>query len=82
MKKKINYKKAPKDIEEGIESSKTIKDFLPVPENLVFKDATVRVTINLSKPSISFFKKESKRLGVPYQRMIKNLVDLYAQRFS
>ncbi|MCP5512451.1 MAG: CopG family transcriptional regulator [Leptospiraceae bacterium] len=82
MKKKTIYKNAPDEIGDAIVSSKIIKDFLPDPEDLVFKEETVRVTINLSKQSIDFFKKESLRLGVPYQRMIKNLIDIYAQKHS
>ncbi|MCB1175988.1 MAG: CopG family transcriptional regulator [Leptospiraceae bacterium] len=82
MKKKTIYKDAPKDIGLAIKSSKVITDFLPSPENLVLKDDSVRITINLSKQSVDFFKKESKKLGVPYQKMIKNLIDLYAQKFS
>ncbi len=81
MKKKMIYKKAPKDIAEAIETAQIIKDFLPSPEKLVQKNKTVRVTINLSKDSIDFFKKESRKNGVPYQKMIKNLVDLYAQKY-
>ena len=82
MKKKTIYKNAPDEIGDAIVSSQIIKDFLPDPEDLVFKEETVRVTINLSKQSIDFFKKESLRLGVPYQRMIKNLIDIYAQKHS
>jgi predicted DNA binding CopG/RHH family protein len=82
MKKKTIYKNAPKEIAKAIKSSKIVEDFLPKPEALVFKENMVRVTINLSEQSIVYFKMEGKRLGVPYQRMIKNLIDLYAQKYS
>ncbi len=38
---------------------KKVKDFLPTPEELAFKDETVKITISLSKASIDFFKKEA-----------------------
>ena len=55
MKKKIKYKKAPKEIADAIDKSVRIKDFLPPPEKLVKKDESVRITINLNKNSVSFF---------------------------
>ena len=82
MKKKMIYEDAPLEIGESIRNSKTVKDFLPRPEDLVVRENTVRVTINLSRQSIEFFKKESKRLGVPYQKMIKNLIDMYADKYG
>lgn len=54
-----------------------VKDFLPPPEKLVFKNLRRKVTITLEQESIDFFKQESKRLGVPYQRMIRNLLHEY-----
>ncbi len=82
MKKKTIYEDAPDEIGEAIRKSKTVKDFLPKPEDLVVRENTVRVTMNLSRQSIEFFKKESKRLGVPYQKMIKNLIDMYAEKYG
>ncbi len=54
-----------------------INDFLPAPENLVFKEDNVKVTISLSKNSIDFFKKEAKKQHTQYQKMIRNLLDYY-----
>ena len=72
MKKKIKY------TDEPIKLGKTVKDFLPPPGELALKEKTVRVTINLNEDSINFFKKEAKKLGVPYQKLIRKVVDLYA----
>lgn len=59
------------------------KDFLPRPEELVFKgEETVKVSMVLDKDSVEFFKTEAKRLHVPYQRMIRNLLQEYAQRMK
>lgn len=58
------------------------KDFLPRPEELVFKKARRKITITLDQMSIDFFKAEAARLHVPYQRMIRNLLQEYAQRMQ
>ena len=81
-KKRTQYKGAPREIADAINASEIIEDFLPKPEELVFKKATVKVTMNLSKESVDFFKKRSRKYGVPYQKMINNLVDKYVQRYS
>jgi predicted DNA binding CopG/RHH family protein len=56
---------------------RVIKDFLPSPEELAFKEETVKVTISLSKASIEFFKKEAKQHKTQYQKMIRRLLDEY-----
>jgi predicted DNA binding CopG/RHH family protein len=55
-------------------------EFLPQPEELVFKKETRKVTIALDQESIDFFKAEAKRLDVPYQRMIRVLLQEYVAR--
>ena len=62
--------------------SEVVRDFLPKPEDLVFKKETVKVTINLSKDSVDFFKQKSQKTGVPYQTMINSLVDKYVDYFK
>ncbi len=74
MKKKIKY------ADEPFGRLKIINDFLPPPSELAFKEATVKVTIGLSKSSIAFFKQEAKTHHTQYQKMIRNLLDLYAAR--
>ena len=78
MKKKFAYQKTPKDVAEALDRAVRVPDFLPSPDKLVFKEDTVKVTLALSKESADFFKAQAKKLGVPYQRMIRNLVDRYA----
>jgi hypothetical protein len=55
-----------------------IKDFLPPPSELVLREDNVKVTLSLSRRSIDFFKSEAKKQRVPYQKMIRALVDGYA----
>jgi len=52
-----------------------LKDFLPSPDELVLKDATVKVTLNLSKSSIDFFKSLAQKNGSQYQKVIRNLLE-------
>lgn len=59
---------------------KVVADFLPSPEDLVPREDSVKVTLGLSRRSVDFFKRAAKTQGVPYQRMIRALVDAYAQR--
>jgi predicted DNA binding CopG/RHH family protein len=57
-----------------------VSDFLPPPEKLAFKEEQVKVTIGLSRSSVDFFKKEAKKHGTHYQKMIRRLLDLYVAR--
>ena len=82
MRKKTRYSNAPKDISEAILKSTKIKDFLPPPEKLVPREKNVKITISLSEHSIDFFKEEAKRLGVPYQTMIKKVLDAYSDYYE
>jgi len=59
-----------------------IADMLPSPEQLAFKEDTVKVTIALSKTSVDFFKKEAKKHDTKYQQMIRRLLDEYTQMQS
>jgi predicted DNA binding CopG/RHH family protein len=74
MKSKIEYTKG------DIGKVKIIKDFLPPPSELVLRDDNVKITLSLSRRSIDFFKSEAKKQRVPYQKMIRALVDGYAAR--
>ena len=76
MKKKIKYKN------ERIGEIEVVRDFLPRPEELALKENNVKVTLNLSKSSIDFFKEVAKKNGSQYQKVIRNLLDHYASRFS
>jgi len=52
MKKRIVY------TDEPIGPTRTIPDFLPPPGQLVFKDDNIKVTMELSRSSVAFFKAE------------------------
>lgn len=56
-----------------------VEDFLPPPDQLVLRDDGVKITISLSKRSVDFFKRHAARSKVPYQKMIRSLLDSYAK---
>lgn len=74
MKNKIKY------TDEPLGKLRVIDDFLPAPEDLVFKEENVKVTMSLSKSSVDFFKKEARKHHTSYQAMIRRLLDLYAAK--
>lgn len=82
MTKETKYGVALNDEGRAISTSEVVADFLPPPHELVRKEEQVKVTINLSKRSVDFFKRAAAHEGVPYQAMIKSLLDRYAKRFE
>ena len=67
---------------EPLGNPKVVADFLPRPEELVFQDEGVKVTLALSKRSVEFFKSEAQKNNTQYQRMIRRLLDAYAEHHS
>ncbi len=65
-----------------IEDVRIVRDFLPSPSELVFKEDTIKVTLALSRNSVEFFKREAAKHQVPYQKMIRRLLDEYVGRFD
>jgi hypothetical protein len=59
-----------------------IKDFLPPPSQLVRKSETVKVTSEFTRSSIDFLKKEARKAKVPYQRMLRALLDRYVEQHT
>lgn len=75
MSTKIKY------TDEPIEA-KVIRDFLPPPSDLAFREQGVKVTIALSKKSVDFFKSEAAKHNTQYQRMIRRLIDAYVDSYA
>ena len=76
MKSKVKY------TDEPMGKLRVVDDFLPAPEELVFKEDNVKITMALSKSSVNFFKAEAKKHRTSYQAMIRRLVDLYASQHT
>lgn len=73
MKKKITYTNEPMKVGERV------IDFLPPPSQLVKRDETVKVTLELTRESLDFFKLQAQESHIPYQRMLRGLIDRYAK---
>lgn len=76
MKSKIKYS------DEPMGELRVVKDFLPSPDQLILKEENVKVTIALRKSSVDFFKKEAHRHRTSYQKMIRQVIDLYASQYQ
>ena len=72
MSKRIVYTDGP------IGLTRPVKDFLPPPEKLVFNEEGVKVTMILNKRSVDYFKRVAKKQRVPYQKLIRTVLDAYA----
>ena len=75
MSAKIKYTNEPIE-------AKVIRDVLPTPEALAFREEGVKVTIALSKKSVEFFKSEASKHHTQYQRMIRKLIDTYVDTYA
>ena len=67
--------------DEPIGRVKVVKDFLPPPEKLLIRHKPVKITITLSQDSIDFFKEIAHKEHVPYQKLIRALLDRYASQY-
>jgi uncharacterized DUF497 family protein len=52
-----------------------VTDFLPLPDQLILREDSVKVTLSLSRRSVEFLKREAAKRHVPCQRMIRAPVD-------
>ncbi len=73
MRKKITY------TDEPLLMGERVPDFLPPPSQLVKRESTAKITLELTRSSLEFFKRRAKKEHVPYQRMIRGLIDAYAK---
>lgn len=62
--------------------AKVVRDFLPPPEQLAFREEGVKVTLALSKKSVDFFKAEAVKHHTQYQRMLRRLIDAYVETYA
>lgn len=74
MNKRVKY------TDEPMGDVRVVRDFLPSPGELALREETVKVTLQLTRSSVEFFKREAALHHKPYQRMIRRLLDEYAMR--
>ena len=80
MKKKTKMSKHDDDMPIG--KLTRVKDFLPPPEELVLADKKLKITIELDEKTVNFFKKYAEKHDAKYQRMMREVLKTYAQKYS
>ena len=74
-------KKAKVNNDKPVGKMTQIDDFIPPPEDLLVPERTVKVTILLSESSVNSFKKLAEKHHTKYQKLIRNLLDKYAEKY-
>jgi len=74
MKNKITYTNEP------LAMGETIADFLPPPSQLIKREATVKIALEISQSSLVFFKEQAKNEHISYQQILQNLIDAYVKQ--
>ncbi len=77
--KKITYQ----DEFEGlnIDDMRVVEDArLPSPSEIAQMLTTKKVTLSLTPYSISFFKSQATELNIPYQKLMRGVIDSYARQ--
>jgi predicted DNA binding CopG/RHH family protein len=82
MKNKIHYTDAPEEIQDAILQGEVVEDFLPPPQQLIAKEETRKITIALSKRSVDFFKDAAEKNHIPYQQLIRKVLDNYTEHYT
>ena len=55
---------------------------LPTPKALAAAEETTKITLSISAKSLQFFKQEAEKYNIPYQVMIRRLLDAYTSNLS
>ncbi|MBN2863735.1 MAG: hypothetical protein JXN62_11260 [Bacteroidales bacterium] len=82
MKKPITYTDAPEEFQAALIQGDVVEDFLPPPEKLIAKEETRKITIALSKRSVDFFKDAADKNHIPYQQLIRKVLDNYTEHYA
>lgn len=77
MRKEIEYEEF---FPEG--EIKRVPDFLPSPEELAAMEKKQKVTINLDRETVDFFKEQAEKYDVSYQAMIRNALTSFAKNME
>jgi hypothetical protein len=80
MKKKTKMSKHNDDMPIG--KLTRVRDFLPPPEQLVLADKKLKITIELDEKTVNFFKDYAEKHDAKYQRMMREVLKTYAQKYS
>lgn len=59
-----------------------IPDFLPPPSELFPPEDSIKITLTIDLATIFFFKQAAKKSGTKYQRMMREVLKVYAKRYA
>ena len=68
--------------DEPIGSLRRIADFLPSPEELFPKMEMKKITIEVDLETVDFFKLKAKKAGTKYQKMMREVLKIYAKKYN
>ncbi len=54
-----------------------VADFLPPPGKLVIPEDNIKITLLVKKSSMLFFKQQALKYHTKYQKMMREVLDLY-----
>ena len=66
--------------DEPIKGLKRVADFLPKPQDLVFRVKKEAITFSISSHSLSFYRQYAKKHKIAFKDMLGAVLDAYAER--
>ncbi len=75
-------KRMQKNQDEPIGKLVRIADFLPPPEQLLPSERTQKITIAVDDMTLRFFKATASKMGLKYQRMMREVLKGYANKYG
>ena len=83
MKRKSKDKKVKSVVGEKPQGRVTrVDDFLPPPDELFRENEKIKITIEIDGETLEFFRKHAAQSGGKYQRLIREVLKHYAQKYS
>ena len=59
-----------------------VHGLIPPPEKLVLKTPIDKISFDLKRPLLQFYKDEAKKLDVPYSRLMRAVLQNYASQIA
>lgn len=79
--KNFMKKKTTKRTDQPVGNLAVIADFLPRPELLLPERKQMKITLNLDADTIKFFKGMASKNKMKYQRMMREVLNIYARKY-
>lgn len=59
-----------------------IEDFLPRPEELFPRNEMKKITLEVDSETVDFFKTSARKQGTKYQKMMREVLKVYAKKYN